>query len=93
VCEEAAHARAWIKRGETKLRKLRRPFLVVRYEDYVADRVSTLNSIFEFLQLPSHTLTSPPGYQKVTSEDVWADIKNADEVKKRLSRAEFLACD
>jgi len=84
VCHHANSMNKSIRKGKKKLRKLRRPHLTVYYENYISDRVGMLRSIYKFLDVPFHQPPIESSFQKVTSENIWDDVQNADAVRRAL---------
>lgn len=85
VVESARHQSYWDDTWTTRLAEMGEPHLVISYEEYVSDRLGLMNRIFRFLGVEEMANIPPTPYSKVTSDDVWDDILNADEVKKALA--------
>lgn len=87
VAREARQYAYWNEYWQNRLRDLNVPHVVVTYEQFVSDRLALLNGIFRFLGVRElRELASNP-FSRVTSEDVWEDVMNADEVRAALSGA------
>lgn len=84
VVEGAKHQQYWDDYWRARLPEENVPHLVISYEEYVSDRLGLMSRIFGFMGVAEIASLPPTPYLKVTSEDVWSDIINADEVKKAL---------
>lgn len=89
VADEARYYAHWSDHWQARLRELKTPHIVVTYEQYVADRLALVNTIFRFLKVRELPELPSNSYAKVTSDDVWKDVANSDEVRKALSRIDL----
>jgi LPS sulfotransferase NodH len=85
VVDEARYYDYWAKKWRTHLLEVGSPHIEVTYEEYVSDRVVLLNRIFRFLDVAEMEELPNNPYSKVTSEDVWSHVINADEVRDALA--------
>lgn len=90
VVDEARYYAHWSEHWQERLRTSNAPHIVVTYDEYVRDRLGLINSIFRFLKVNELPQLRSNNYTKVTSEDVWDDVVNAEEVRKALKIAQLL---
>jgi hypothetical protein len=82
ISDESRYFAYWADHWKEKLRVWQSPHIVVTYEDYVSDRLGLINSVFRFLGVEEIAHLPQNPYSKVTSDDVWSDIINADEIRQ-----------
>ncbi|MCU0830685.1 MAG: sulfotransferase [Rhizobiaceae bacterium] len=75
----------WQQRWKQHLSSTGIPFMIMRYEDYCADRLGTLNHAFDFLGVkPLEALAENP-YLRVTGDNKLDGIENAGDVAAVLA--------
>jgi LPS sulfotransferase NodH len=84
ISDEARYFAYWADYWKEKLRAGHSPHIVVTYEDYLSNRSALINRIFRFLGVAEIAHLAENPYSKVTSDDVWSDIINADEIRQSL---------
>ncbi len=83
--DEIAFFEYWQQHWQSQLARSGLPFMTLRYEDYVSDRLAAMNRVFVFLGVaPLLELAENP-YQRVTGEHPLDGIENAEAVSKVLS--------
>lgn len=84
VVDEVKNYAYWSDVWKQRLKDANAPHIIITYEEYVEDRNYLLERVFDFLSVPKLPSIGSAEYMKVTSENVWDDILNADEVRQAL---------
>jgi LPS sulfotransferase NodH len=87
VINEVNYNVYWSEIWQKRLRDTGTPHININYEEYVNGRQILLNRVFDFLGVGVMSTLGPTVYLKVTSENVWEDIINADEIHDALVMA------
>ena len=82
ISSEARYFAYWADYWKEQLQVGQSPHIVVTYEDYMANRPDLINRVFRFLGVEEMAHFPENPYSKVTSDDVWSDIINADEIRQ-----------
>jgi len=84
IVNEIKYYAYWQDSWRKKLSDIDAPHIEVTYEEYVINRIHLLNRIYNYLGVSEMQRLDAPLYARVTSEDVWDDIVNADEIRQAL---------
>ena len=82
ISDEARYFAYWANYWKDKLQTGQSPHIVLTYEDYLSNRLGLINGIFRFLGVEELAHLPQNPYSKVTSDDVWSDIINAEEIRQ-----------
>lgn len=85
--QEARYYAHWAAELRRDLQRSRARYIEIFYEDYTSRRLEEVNRIFDFLGISRAERLGDNPYSRVTSQNVWDDVVNSDEVSRAFRSA------